>query len=130
MRKQQPVGRITKEIARRICALRKQHGLTSIEVADAFNFSQCHWSKIENGEYRFTIELIEQIANYYGVPIVSLLFDEKVLHTTGLGTRLGKQFLAAYDDKDFRAAVSAITKAYHKRHTDWSYEACRRLLSS
>ena len=128
MRKTNPLGLITKEIASRVRALRNRHGLSDAEVAEDLGFSRGHWSALERGKYRFTVESLGKVADYYGVPITDLLFDEKELVKLQPALKLSKEFFEAHADKKFRDALAAFVKAYHKRSKDWSYEACRRLL--
>ena len=56
--------------------LRKEHGHTLKELSQKVNFDYSNLSKIERGERKPTLELLESLSNLYDVPM-SYFFRER-----------------------------------------------------
>ena len=60
----------TKEIIQQnLIALRKQNGLTQLELATKINYSDKAISRWEKGEVMPSVDILESLANVYGVQI-------------------------------------------------------------
>lgn len=71
---------------RKIKALRKLKHLTQQDMADRLGFHDVReYGRLENGEKRKTVDLLEQVAQIFDMTLVELLgFDEDaVLHGNG-----------------------------------------------
>ncbi len=62
-----------KEIAERIVRLRKQRGITQVQLADALGLKQSMVSRLEKGDYRLNGEAIITIAKLYKVSADEIL---------------------------------------------------------
>ena len=62
-----------KEIAERIVRLRKQRGITQVQLADALGLRQSMVSRLEKGDYRLNGEAIITIAKLYKVSADEIL---------------------------------------------------------
>lgn len=60
---------ITKNVATNLVELRKKRGLTQLDVADHFNYSDKSISKWERGEALPDLITLQEIADFYGVTI-------------------------------------------------------------
>lgn len=56
-------------IGQRIAELRKEKGLTQIELADCSQLTQRHISRIESGRYNLTVDLLAKVAEGLGCKI-------------------------------------------------------------
>lgn len=66
----------TKEIIQQnLIALRKQNGLTQLELATKINYSDKAISRWEKGEVMPSVDILESLANVYGVQI-AYFFEE------------------------------------------------------
>lgn len=61
-------------ICEKLKSLRKEHGYTQEDVADALNMSQNAYSLLESGKTKIDIERLILIAEFYMVSI-QFLFD-------------------------------------------------------
>lgn len=66
-----------KKVGERIKKLRKQHKHTLQDLGDKLNFNYSNLSKIERGERKPSLDLLEQIADLYNVS-VSFILDEEL----------------------------------------------------
>ncbi|MDC3413851.1 helix-turn-helix domain-containing protein [Terrihalobacillus insolitus] len=62
-----------KEVGKRIKELRTKRGITLKDLGEAIDFNYSNLSKIERGERKPTIELLEKLSNFFNVEI-SYLF--------------------------------------------------------
>lgn len=60
---------LNKIIGDNLSALRKQRGLTQLSLAEQFNYSDKSVSKWEKGESLPSIEVLKELADYYGVTL-------------------------------------------------------------
>lgn len=65
-----------KDISKKIKELRIKHGYTLEELGEKLNFNYSNLSKIERGVRKPTLELMEQLAKLYDVPL-SYFFGEE-----------------------------------------------------
>ena len=63
-------------IAHNLTELRKNHGLTQLELAEKFNYSDRAVSKWENGETIPDIEVLYNLCEFYGVTLDYLTHEE------------------------------------------------------
>ena len=59
----------------RLEELRKQHGITQEELADALSVSRQTIGSLENGRYNPSILLAFRLANYFHVTIEDIFMD-------------------------------------------------------
>ena len=62
-----------KQLGKRISILRKEGGLTQVQLADIFNISQQHMAAIEMGRRKATASAIPSLAQIFGVTTDELL---------------------------------------------------------
>ncbi len=65
-----------KQIGNRIKELRKEKGMTLKDLGDAINFNYSNLSKIERGDRKPTLELLESLADFFNKDI-SYFFGNK-----------------------------------------------------
>ena len=70
---------ISKIIGKNLLILRKNAKLTQAEFAEKFNYSDKSISKWEAGESLPNIEVLHEVASFYGVTLDSLTKEENVL---------------------------------------------------
>lgn len=63
-------------IGKNLLFLRKQAKLTQLELAEKFNYSDKSISKWESGDSMPSIEILNQLANFYGVTLDYLVSEE------------------------------------------------------
>ncbi|MBD2699273.1 helix-turn-helix transcriptional regulator [Spirosoma sp. BT702] len=63
-------------LPQRIRKLREFVGYRQHDVADKLGITQFAYSKLERGETRLDIERIEQIADFYGLAPVDLMYKK------------------------------------------------------
>lgn len=61
------------QIAQNIKKLREEKGLMQKEVATAVGVHPSNYSKMEKGEREFGIEVIDKLANFFGITIDELI---------------------------------------------------------
>lgn len=64
---------INSKIGKNLLTLRKKAKLTQMELAEKFNYSDKSISKWENGESLPSIEVLNELAKFYGVSLDSLI---------------------------------------------------------
>lgn len=69
---------INKIIGNNLLKLRKEKKLTQLELAEKFNYSDKSISKWENGESLPSIEILYQLANFYGTTLDGLTSEDAV----------------------------------------------------
>ncbi|WP_139652457.1 helix-turn-helix domain-containing protein [Raoultibacter phocaeensis] len=62
-----------KAIGARIRSLRKQNGLTQVTFANMVNIERAYLSRVESGERNPSIDMIERIANGFGLTLSEFL---------------------------------------------------------
>ncbi len=67
----------TKESGKRIQDLRKSKGLTQEKLADHFNIGLSTLGKIETGYSRIAIDLLIEMAVFFGVPLDYILLGRE-----------------------------------------------------
>ncbi len=65
-------------IANNLIALRKQNNLTQNELAEKLSYSDNMVSRWERGEVTPSVETLQKIAEFYAVPLTSLLQEKSV----------------------------------------------------
>lgn len=60
---------INGEIAKKFSELRKQNGLTQLQIANFLGVDQSYISKCEKNERQFGLDILEKSANLFGCPI-------------------------------------------------------------
>jgi len=73
---------INKIIGKNLLILRKNAKLTQLEFAEKFNYSDKSISKWEAGESLPSIEILYEVAQFYGVTLDSLTKGENILEET------------------------------------------------
>jgi ribosome-binding protein aMBF1 (putative translation factor) len=71
--KPQAVLESSKKIAERIVRMRKERGITQIQLAETLGVTQPMISRLERGDYRFTDETLVAIAKLYKVSADEIL---------------------------------------------------------
>lgn len=69
MNKVDKINNVDKLYGKKIRTLRKKNGHTLKQLADLINYDFSNFSKIERGERKITISMLEDIANAYQVHI-------------------------------------------------------------
>lgn len=64
---------VPQEIGQRICYLRRNKGMTQEQLADVLNIGANHMYRIESGKRVPSIDLYQEISEYFGVSIDFLL---------------------------------------------------------
>ena len=67
---------INKTIGKNLLNLRKSHKLTQLELAEKFNYSDKSISKWETGESLPSVEVLHELATFYGVTLNDLVAEE------------------------------------------------------
>lgn len=70
-----------KRIGERIKDLRLEHGLTLKELGGAINFNYSNLSKIERGNRKPAIDVLESLSNYFNIDISHFFNSGKQLHS-------------------------------------------------
>lgn len=69
-----------KNIGERIKELRLQHDMTLKELGEAIDFNYSNLSKIERGNRKPAIEVLESLSNYFNINISYFFTGEKKVH--------------------------------------------------
>ena len=72
---------INKIIGKNLLRLRKNAKLTQLELADKFNYSDKSISKWENGESLPSVEILYNLASFYGVTLNTLVSEDSTSNT-------------------------------------------------
>lgn len=70
---------INQNIAKNLLRLRKNAKLTQMELAEKFNYSDKSISKWEKGESMPSVEVLNELAEFYGTTLDALTKDEDIL---------------------------------------------------
>lgn len=70
---------INKIIGKNLLKLRKNAKLTQLELADKFNYSDKSISKWENGESLPSVEILHQLATFYGKTLNDLTTEDDII---------------------------------------------------
>ncbi|WNF35323.1 helix-turn-helix transcriptional regulator [Bacillaceae bacterium IKA-2] len=68
-----------KRIGEKIRSLRLEHGLTLKELGAAIDFNYSNLSKIERGNRKPAIEVLESLSNYFNIDISYFFYSQKQL---------------------------------------------------
>ena len=63
-------------IGRKVSDLRREHGLSQVELSEKIEVSTQHISNIENGRTRLSLSCLVRIARCFDVPITYFLSEE------------------------------------------------------
>ena len=63
-----------KEIGQRIRILRKEKGLSQLELSNKLNINMDHLSRIENGNKGMSLDLLTEFSKYFSVSTDYILF--------------------------------------------------------
>lgn len=85
-----------KNVSKKIKQLRDKRGYTLEELGDRINFNFSNLSKIERGVREPTLELLEKLADFYGVPL-SYFFGEENAVPEEL-QKIGTEWVAVVED--------------------------------
>ena len=66
-----------KEIGQRIRILRKEKGLSQLELSNKLNINMDHLSRIENGNKGMSLDLLTEFSKYFSVSTDYILFGNK-----------------------------------------------------
>lgn len=66
-----------KNVYRKIRQIREEKGYTQRDVADVLGLVPASYNKIENGKTALTVENLQKIADFLGVSVKEILFDEQ-----------------------------------------------------
>lgn len=58
--------------------MREQHNIKQEEIAKVLSVSLGNYNKKESGKIRFSLVEAKKIADYFGITIEEIFFDEKV----------------------------------------------------
>ncbi|MDE5413776.1 helix-turn-helix domain-containing protein [Alkalihalobacterium chitinilyticum] len=72
-----------KHIGERIKSLRLEHGMTLKELGDAIEFNYSNLSKIERGNRKPAIEVLESLSTFFNIDISYFFNGQKRLSNTG-----------------------------------------------
>lgn len=73
---------INKIIGNNLLKLRKNMKLTQLELAEKFNYSDKSISKWENGESLPSVDILYQLAEFYGTTLDGLTSEDDILNST------------------------------------------------
>jgi transcriptional regulator with XRE-family HTH domain len=112
---------INAKVASRIKALRSEKGYKAEIVAQELEMSKAAYSQLENGKIDISITKLQKIADYFSIPIASILQEnngaafniEKVENSTINGTQINH-----YTDKELLSAMGNSIETMH-RVMDW-----------
>jgi transcriptional regulator with XRE-family HTH domain len=68
-------------IGQKIKELRMQHGMTLKELGGAINFNYSNLSKIERGNRKPAIDVLESLSNYFNIDIAYFFSSPKKIHS-------------------------------------------------
>jgi len=71
----QDTSSLSETIGGRVCRLRSQYGLTTMELAYKVGVSQAQISRLENGRQGFRTVTLEKIAKALGVHLIYFFMD-------------------------------------------------------
>jgi transcriptional regulator with XRE-family HTH domain len=128
MRKNQTIGRFTKQIAARVRSMREAHNVKAADLARELGFSRTHWSAIEHGKHPFDAETLNAIAGMFGVSVMFFMEDLSNDPDDKLRALLGKTFRDAWCDTRFRTLITKLAKAHKNQANNWTFEACARIM--
>jgi transcriptional regulator with XRE-family HTH domain len=130
MRKSRPIGKDTKNIAKRVRALRESQNVRQVDMARQLGLTQQHWSAIESGKHPFDVEMLQAIADMYGVSLMELIYDvsENEISKDAMRAIVGTTVAKAYEDRKFRELVVGLAMAHRNPANNWIIRACRSLL--
>lgn len=83
---------INKIIGKNLLILRKNAKLTQMELADRFNYSDKTISKWESGESLPNIEILYELAQFYGTTLNALTQENDIVETTNNSKQKDKMF--------------------------------------
>jgi transcriptional regulator with XRE-family HTH domain len=112
---------INAKIASRIKALRNEKGYKAESVAQKLELSKAAYSQLENGKIDITMTKLQKIADYFSIPIASILQEnsgatfniDKVENSTINGTQINN-----YTDKELIQAMGNSIQTMQKV-MDW-----------
>ncbi len=84
---------VKENLAENLINFRKSMGLTQAEFASKFNYSDKAISKWERGESAPDIEVLKQIADFYGITVDTLISEPKVKKPSVLKNLSKKRFI-------------------------------------
>ena len=74
-----------KNMKKWLIAIRKEKGLSQVQVSEAVGISQPSYCNIENGERGTAVETAKKIANVLGFDWTRFYEDEETQHKAGQG---------------------------------------------
>ena len=74
-----------KNMKKWLIAIRKEKGLSQVQVSEAVGISQPSYCNIENGERGIAVETAKKIANVLGFDWTRFYEDEESQHKAGQG---------------------------------------------
>jgi len=91
---------VYKIVRHNLSRLRKEQELTLVELANRTGYSRIFLGNIENGRVGITLDLLEDLANFYGVRTEILFQQHKKLETRRAATAIpGVEGLYVFDTK-------------------------------
>ena len=69
------------DLAQNIKALREQKGLLQKQVATEIGLGISHYNKIENGQREASVEMLDNLAKFYGVSIDQIVHPDNEVPT-------------------------------------------------
>jgi transcriptional regulator with XRE-family HTH domain len=102
---------INAKIASRIKALRNEKGYKAESVAQKLELSKAAYSQLENGKIDITMTKLQKIADYFSIPIASILQEnsgatfniDKVENSTINGTQINNYTVSNNFDREWNA---------------------------
>ena len=112
---------MSKQLGRRIRALRTARGLTQEQVADQIDMSRQKYARIENGLSSINLDVLSKVAGLLGVTVsdITKVLDETPSVAYRLGEEEGKTLKEMFDMVDlFYANKHMYTKLQDRDDRD------------
>ena len=106
-----PIAMDTQEVIEKIKYVRKHKGLTQQKMAELLGYNDAKdYSRIETGERRLTLELLDAIAQVFSMTMIGLLsFDEKASFNQCTGA------MSVHGDNTYHEANAALVVELKER---------------
>ena len=78
---------IRPEIAEALKLLRVYHGMTQVELAEAFEIGRPYISQLESGHVSAGLATIERYSDYFNIPVSSIIYIAEHLPLAHAGER-------------------------------------------
>lgn len=103
------------EVGQRVRKLRRTHGITRRQLADATAISERYLGQLENGQANASIHILHKIANHFGETVAALI---PVNGTAALPHQPLAELLGTLGGHELEAAYHILTKQFRNGHAD------------